>query len=84
MTTTTMHDVFLSTLRKAFADSGLTLNRLALSAGTPYMSVHAFFSTEKRDDISLVTLAKWCSVLGLELRPTVRKAKATPPTKGRR
>jgi len=64
-------------LRRAFVASGLSLNQLALRSATPYNSVHRFF-TGVRDDAALVTVAKWCQVLQLQLaakRPKRKKEK---------
>jgi len=67
----TDHWDFVSVLRKAFADSGLSLNALNKQAGTQYASTHRFF-TGYRGDASVITVSKWCKALGLELRPTRR------------
>ena len=61
----------VAVVRKASADSGLSLNALNRAAGTQYASTHRFF-TGYRGDASVITVSKWCKALGLELRPTRR------------
>lgn len=60
-------------LRRAFRDSGLSLNQLALRSGVPYMATHGYFNGKR--DAMLTTVEKWSSVLGLELVPKRRKRK---------
>lgn len=53
------------TVRRAYRDSGSSLKRLAEASGTPYASVHGFFTGQR--DVTLNTLERWCRVLGLRL-----------------
>ena len=59
------------TVRRAFRESGMSLKRMAEASGTPYASVHGFFTGDR--DVTLSTLEQWCGVLSLELRPARRK-----------
>ncbi len=59
-------------LRAAFEASGLSRFELARRAGMSYAIVHRFFGGDR--DIKLETASKLCGVLGLELRPTRRRA----------
>ena len=59
-------------LRTAIERDGRTLYRIAKDAGMPYGGLHRFVTAE-RTAINLVTAAKLCRVLGLELRPVRRK-----------
>lgn len=53
------------TVRRTFRDSGMSLKRMAELSGTPYASVHGFFTGSR--DVALRTLEGWCRVLGLRL-----------------
>jgi len=61
-------------LQRAIHDDGRTLYRLAKDADLRYSVVHRF-ATGERIGINLVTAAKLCHVLRLELRPKTRAAK---------
>lgn len=63
----------IAVLRKAIDRDHRTLYALAKAAGLRYSVVHRFARGE-RVGISLVTAAKLCQTLGLELRP-VRKGR---------
>ena len=57
-------------MRGAFRESGLSIRRLAVEAGIPYASAHAFVTGDR--DPALSTVEKMCGALGLELRPVPR------------
>ncbi len=62
----------ITVLRNAIERDPRTLYRLAKDAELRYSVVHRF-ATEERTAVGLVTAAKLCDVLGLELRPAKRK-----------
>lgn len=73
------HDNSLAVaIRKAFTESGMSIKRLADTAGLPYASVHGLI--KKIKDPTLSTAALLCGVLGLELQPT-KKTKQTKKAK---
>ncbi len=59
--------------RRAVSESGLSMLQLSKRSGVGYQSVHAFVKHGRQ--LTLESMSRLCSVLGLELRPTkVRKA----------
>src|SRR5262245_8330313 len=72
----------VAVLRKAFADSGLSLSALNRAAGTQYASTHRFFRGT-RGDASVLTVAKWAKALGLELKPAKRSPSVATVEKNR-
>ena len=64
----------IKVLRKAIKADDRTLYAIAKAASLRYSVVHRFARGE-RVGISLVTTAKLCQVLGLELRPVKRKGR---------
>ena len=61
----------IETLRKAFAESGMSMKALSERSGVPYASVHATFTGNR--DPQLSTVERLCKVLGLELTTVKRK-----------
>ena len=55
----------IETLRKAFAESGMSMKALSERSGVPYASVHATFTGNR--DPQLSTVERLSRVLGLEL-----------------
>ena len=64
----------IAVLQRAIERDGRTLYRLAKDCGLRYSVVHRF-ATGERVGISLVTTAKLCQTLGLDLRPVTRRTK---------
>lgn len=64
----------IAVLRKAIDRDVRSLYRIAKDCGLRYSVVHRF-ATGERVGISLVTTAKLCQTLGLELRSTRRKGR---------
>ncbi len=62
----------IKVLQKAIKDDGRTLYAVAKDAGLRYSVVHRFARGE-RVGISLVTAAKLCQTLGLELQAVKRR-----------
>lgn len=62
-------------IREAFRESGLSMKRLAEKSDSHYASIHGFLVTGR--DLKLTTAQRVCAVLGLELRRTRRRAKAS-------
>ena len=65
----------IQTLQEAIEKDPRSLYRIAIDSGLRYSVVHRF-ATGERLGINLVTAAKLCQTLGLELRPVRRAAKA--------
>ena len=60
-------------LRQAARRSGLSIRQLSLQARIPYAAVHGFVAQDR--GMTLTTANKLAALLGLELRPTRRRAK---------
>jgi len=60
-------------LHRQFRASGLSMKRLSVQANVPYAAVHG--AIRGTSDPKLSTVAKLCTVLGLELTPTKRVRK---------
>ncbi len=64
----------IAVLRRAIKRDPRSLYAIAKDCGLRYSVVHRF-ATGERSGISLVTTAKLCRTLGLELWPVKRKAR---------
>ena len=64
----------IKTLRAAIKRDERTLYRIAKDAEMPYSGLHRFVRAE-RTAINLVTAARLCKTLGLELKPARRVRK---------
>ncbi|MGA2255045.1 MAG: helix-turn-helix transcriptional regulator [Thermoguttaceae bacterium] len=78
-TRTTEAETLAMQLREMIANSGMTVNGLAVAVGIPQPVLQRFVSGE-RDDLHLSTADKLCAHFGVRL--TSRKA-GKQPTKGK-
>ncbi len=64
----------ITVIRKSIDRDPRSLYAIAQAAKLPYATVHRFARAE-RTEINLVTAARLCQALGLELRPKTRKGR---------